>query len=189
MKLLLATQNPGKQKEMQELLKDVDVQVLLPTNENDVEETGTTFEENARLKSSALFQLQPDMFVVADDSGLAVDALNGRPGVYSKRYGVSDKDRIEKLLAELITVPEEKRSAKFVCVLSLLGPGIDEVFTGEVQGKIAFQAQGEHGFGYDPIFVPDGYDRTFSQLGKEVKNTVSHRAKALEKLKVFLKNL
>jgi XTP/dITP diphosphohydrolase len=184
-KLLLATQNQGKVAEMKALLFGLPVEVITPDSMFDVEETGTTFEENARLKAKA-FSDQYHLVAVADDSGLVVDALDGRPGVYSKRYGNSDEDRNQKLLSELKNVPDELRSARFVSVIALVGDGFDQSFRGEVEGKIAFEVRGSGGFGYDPLFIPMGYTQTFGEVGSEVKNQLSHRSKAIQKMKDFL---
>ena len=184
--ILLATQNKGKVKEIQEMIKGLPYTVMIPDSEFDIEETGTTFAENARLKAKAFCQRFGNNLTLADDSGLVVDALDGRPGVYSKRYGNTDAHRNMKLLNELNFVPAEKRTARFVCVIALYGPGVDAVFEGKVEGKIADSIRGNQGFGYDPIFIPNGYDNTFGELGSEVKNTLSHRANALKLVLDFL---
>ena len=182
---VLATQNPGKTREFQQMLKPLGFSLIVPDRMEDVEETGTTFEENARIKAKAFAEKFPEKIVIADDSGLSVNALDGRPGVYSKRYADTDEKRIEKLLQEL--EGKTDRKAKFVSVICLYGDGIDQCFEGEVVGSIGVTSKGIQGFGYDPIFIPDGYDRTFGELGNEVKNTMSHRARALEKMAKFLK--
>jgi XTP/dITP diphosphohydrolase len=186
MEILLATQNKGKIKEIQEMLSGLPFTVIVPDSDFDVEETGTTFEENARLKAKAFSEQFGNKLALADDSGLVVDALEGRPGVYSKRYGSSDQDRNTKLLSELEQIDDEKRSARFISVIALFGQGIDEVFEGRVEGKIAKSIRGNQGFGYDPIFIPEGYEQTFGELGSEVKNTLSHRAMALKQVLEFL---
>lgn len=149
----------------------------------EIEETGDTFEANARLKARGLADFL-DGWALADDSGLAVDALDGAPGVFSARYaGVHGDDTANnrKLLAGLEAAPD--RGAAFVCVLALCGPGGEEwIVRGECRGRIARAAAGEGGFGYDPLFVPDGYERSFAQLGETVKNRLSHRAVALHRL-------
>ncbi len=121
---------------------------------------------------------------LADDSGLFVDALNGAPGPLSARYGKSDEERIKRLLKELNKI--EQRSAIFRCAVAVVGLEIDEVFLGECEGQIAHEPSGSLGFGYDPIFVPKGFDKTFADLGPKVKNRISHRAKALLKAKEYL---
>lgn len=185
--LLIASQNQGKVKEIKEIMADLPIEVISAPDDFDVDETGTTFEENALLKARAYHERHPQYLVLADDSGLAVDALDGRPGVYSKRYANSDPERMGKLIEELDQVEEKKRTARFISSLALVGPGIEEVFEGSVEGKIAHSMAGTEGFGYDPVFIPEGYDRTFAQLGSDVKNTLSHRAKALKKVKAFLR--
>ncbi len=153
----------------------------------EVEETGTTFVENARLKALGISAVVPGL-VLADDSGLEVDALDGAPGVYSARYAGGDGDTAAnnaKLMREMDGV--ENRTARFRCVM-VLSRG-DEVlgeFDGSVEGRIVDAARGGGGFGYDPFFVPDGHEQTFAELGTEVKNTLSHRARALEKLMAWL---
>lgn len=183
MQLLLATQNKGKQREIQEMLADLDIQVLLPEEDFDVEETGKTFEENAFLKARS-FSEHFGMMTLADDSGLVVDALDGRPGVYSKRYGSSDEHRNQKLLVEM--KGKENRAARFVCVICLHSADISQCFEGKVEGRIAEEVKGADGFGYDPIFIPEGYDKTFAELGTDVKNTMSHRGNALKKVREYL---
>lgn len=186
MKILLATQNSGKQKELQALLSSFGVEVLLPISNDDVEETGSTFEENALIKAKFFQGKNPEWYVLADDSGLEVDALGGRPGVFSKRYGSDDAHRNQKILSELEALKDPDRTARFVSVLVLLGKDGEHIFRGEVEGVIAREVKGAQGFGYDPIFVPRGYDQTFAELGASVKNAISHRAVALEKLKKYI---
>lgn len=153
------------------------------------EETGSTFEENAMIKAKAASAFV-DMPAFSDDSGLAVDALDGAPGIYSSRYagaGASDADRIAKLQKEM-AVKGGSRKAKFVCAMALAYRGDPvEVFRGEVAGSIAEKPAGNGGFGYDPVFVPDGYVQSFAELGSEVKEKISHRARALEKLVAYIK--
>lgn len=185
-KLIIATQNQGKVKEIKELLKNLPIEVVLPENEEDVEETGTTFEENALLKANAYHERYPNDLILADDSGLEVDALDGRPGVYSKRYGTSDEHRNQKLLGELEKIADKKRTARFISVMALVGPNLEELFKGTVEGFIAHSVKGSEGFGYDPVFVPTGYTESFAQLGQDVKNILSHRARALDQVKKFL---
>lgn len=187
MKLLIATQNQGKQKEIVEILKNLPVEFVFPDTDVDIEETGETFEENAFLKVKGFYDWYDDdsVIVLADDSGLAVDHLEGQPGVYSKRYGKTDPERMVRLLEEL--GDEVNRSAKFICVMCVYGKNVNECFEGEVHGQISREIKGEQGFGYDPVFIPNGYEQTFAQLGNAVKNTLSHRARALEKVREFLK--
>src|SRR5699024_2762772 len=152
-----------------------------PTIE-DVEETGETFEENARLKAEQISSLLHEP-VLADDSGLIIDALDGRPGVYSARYaGLSknDQDNNRKVLDELKDVPMENRTARFVCVLAVARPSKETFFVrGICEGKIAYSEIGINGFGYDPIFIPEGYSTTMSDISSEEKNQISNRGRAI----------
>ena len=152
------------------------------------EETGVSFEENSMLKAQTASAFA-DMPAFADDSGLEVAALDGAPGVYSARFAgdnASDADRIAKLLDMM--KGKTNRRARFVCVMSLAYRGTPvKSFRGEVNGEIIFEPRGSHGFGYDPVFVPDGYTQTFGELGSEIKEKISHRANALEKIVSFIK--
>lgn len=155
------------------------------------DETGTTFEENARIKAQAVHNLSGKA-ALADDSGLVVDALNGAPGVYSSRYsGIEGDDAANnaKLLQELQDVPEPDRTARFVCTLVFIDEdGSETVASGTIEGKIGFSAKGENGFGYDPLFIPDcfGDTRTLAEVDEAEKNSVSHRGNALRELKKIL---
>jgi XTP/dITP diphosphohydrolase len=158
-----------------------------------VRETGATFIENATLKATG-YALQTHILTLADDSGLEVDALHGAPGVLSARYpqaGASDTERIQQLLAELLVVLPPKRTARFVSVMALAAPDgtIMETSVGVCEGRISSVPAGSNGFGYDPIFVPDGFNETFGQLPAEVKNRISHRARALAGARGFLRTL
>lgn len=184
-KLLIATNNPGKVREYEQLLADLPLEITFPAQEGlafEVEETGETFEDNARLKAVA-FACASGLLTLADDSGLEVDALNGAPGVRSARYGgpsANDAERYRKLLAALADVPPGQRSARFRCVVALARPdGTIHTTDGACEGEIGFEPHGEHGFGYDPIFVVAGYGGlTMAQLDPDVKNRISHRARA-----------
>lgn len=187
-RLLVSTRNAHKVGEIRAILgPDFEVSDLseLP-GMPEVEETGTTFEENATLKAVAA-SLLFDGWVIADDSGLEVDALGGAPGVYSARYAgaqAADADNNALLLANLDGVRGRDRAARFRCVIVLARAGRKlAAFAGEVEGVIVNEHQGGGGFGYDPLFVPEGYDETFGQLPAEVKNRLSHRARALGKLR------
>ncbi len=191
--IVFASHNEGKIKEIKKLLAPYGIKVksALDMNLPDVEETGKTFEENSLLKSRTIAKLV-NMPCLADDSGLCVDALNGAPGVYSARYAPNrDFDKgMEKLLAEMEKSPNKSRNAHFSCVISLAWPdGQYKVFAGQVDGKIAFHKMGAGGFGYDPLFVPEGFTSSFAQMSQEEKNKISHRGRAVEKLKDFLNNL
>jgi len=184
-KLVFASKNEGKIKEIKMLLKPYNVEVLTAKDLNldEVEETGTTFAENAALKAVAVAKAT-GMTSLADDSGLCVDALGGRPGVYSARYAPNrDFDKgIEMLLGELNGVQREKRSAHFSCVLALSeADGVCRFFEGRVDGFIAETRSGCAGFGFDPVFVPEGYDKTFAEIGVQEKSKISHRGRAFAK--------
>lgn len=187
--ILIATKNKGKVKEFKSLFNKhhIEIQSLHDLNKNipDVEETGTTFKENARLKAEEIAKLL-NCPVIADDSGLVIDALDGRPGVYSARYAgeqATDEKNNKKVLDELKDVPASERKARFVCILALAQPGKETIFTeGYCEGEIAFSPKGTNGFGYDPIFIPQGYSVTLAELSNEEKNKISHRFHALQLL-------
>lgn len=189
MKIILASNNQKKLKELKAILSDMDVELMSQREAGcnfEVEETGTTFAENAYLKAKAVADAT-GVITVADDSGLMVDALNGEPGVYSARYApgghdVSDKEKYMYLLSKLIGV--EDRKAKFVSSICCIFPNGDIIRTeGEVHGVILTEPDGEGGFGYDPVFRPDGFEHSMAVLGPEVKNQISHRANALKKFR------
>ena len=193
MKVILASRNEGKLREMRIILSKYGMDVVsrddagIPAFE--VEETGTTFEENSYLKAKAIMEAS-GCPTIADDSGLVVDALGGEPGVYSARYageGCTDDDNNELLLRRMESVPDGERSARFVSVITMLfADGRKLVAKGTVEGRIDRCLDGEGGFGYDPLFIPDGYDRSFGVLSSEIKNSISHRAKALSELEMLL---
>ena len=192
MKIILASNNKKKIDELKKILQPLGCEIITQREAGfdfEAEETGTTFEENSAIKAQALHKLC-NMTVIADDSGLEVDALNGAPGVYSARYGgegLSDKQRYEKLLSELIDIPNKKRTARFVSVITFISKsGEINSFRGECEGVISHVPQGENGFGYDPIFLHEG--RSFAEIPQQEKNKISHRAKALEKLAHFIKS-
>lgn len=186
--LLIATNNPNKLSEFQTLLSQINFEVKSPDVDLDPEETGSTFQENALIKAKAFALAYPDNWIVAEDSGLIVDALNGRPGVYSKRYGDDDLHRNQKLLEELKNTKGADRSARFQTTICLIQNDQIKYFTGIVEGKIADSIRGTEGFGYDPIFIPEGHDQTFAELGQSVKNQLSHRARAIRQLVKYLKD-
>jgi XTP/dITP diphosphohydrolase len=191
--ILIATRNKGKLHEFQSMLADSAFR-LRSLNDfphaTEVEETGNSFRANAILKATD-YASQTGLLTLADDSGLEVAALGGAPGVYSARYagvGASDAERTAKLLAELSSTSDEERRARFVCVIALAdaeGAQV-ETFTGTCEGHIAREPRGHHGFGYDPVFIPDGYQASFGQLSATIKQEISHRARALMKAKAFL---
>lgn len=196
MKLYLATGNAHKVEEFGQLLAAAELPVTLLSATSvggmpEVDETATTFAGNARIKAEALRALVPhDSWVLADDSGLEVDALGGAPGIRSARYAgekASDGDNRQKLLAEMKHVPESQRRARFVCVLALLGPHESHLFEGTCSGRMIESESGAGGFGYDPLFRPDGFEATFAEMPGDLKNRISHRGRALEKLAAWLR--
>jgi len=195
MDLLLATRNGHKTREFGELLgKDFELFDLHSFPGISVpEETGRTFKENAVLKALSVSRhsqiVAQKLTVIADDSGLEVDSLGGAPGIYSARYAgeaASDRQNIDKLIAELArqNVPADRRTARFQCVIALARGGeITRTFEGVVEGRIVHPPRGKNGFGYDPVFQPDGFDQTFGEIQPELKNRLSHRAKAAAALR------
>jgi len=195
MKFVLASKNPNKLKEMREILTGLDLEVVSEAEvgvDVEVEETGSTFEENSLLKAKAVCKAS-GLPAIADDSGLCVTALGGGPGVYSARYGgenLSDKERYQLVLNSLRG--QIDRTAKFVCCVCCVFPDGGGIGArGECEGLIVYAPRGEDGFGYDPIFLPSGGKQTFAQMAAEEKNAISHRGKALasfrEKLGTYLK--
>lgn len=188
-RIIIASQNKHKIEEIEAITKKFGMTIVSRNDAGipDVEvvEDGETFEENSYKKAHEIMKLSGEM-TIADDSGLMVDALDGAPGVYSARFsgeGATDKSNNEKLLALLADTPYEKRTAKFVSVITMIYPDGDKIVArGECPGHIITEERGCGGFGYDPLFVPDGYDMTFAELGSEEKNKVSHRARALAEL-------
>lgn len=182
MKLLIATRNAHKLAEIREMLPGIEiVGTDAWANVPDPDETGSTFEANAAIKAEA-WLAATGLPALADDSGLEVDALNGEPGIHSARYAGEHGDSAAnnaKLLANLSGIPEEKRTARFVCALALALPGQPvRTLRAACEGRIIAELQGKNGFGYDPLFIPEGYTETFGVLPAEVKATLSHRARA-----------
>ncbi|SDZ08741.1 XTP/dITP diphosphohydrolase [Proteiniborus ethanoligenes] len=194
--LVVSTDNNHKISEIQDIMKDMPIRVLSKKEAGlghiEVIEDGSTLEENAIKKALELAK-KTDAIVIADDTGLFVDKLHGEPGVYSSRYSgesATYSDNNIKLLKELGGIPLEERTAKFKTVIAIvLEDKSIRTVCGECIGRIGFELRGENGFGYDPLFIVDGYDKTFAELGDEVKNKISHRAKALFNLKEELKNI
>lgn len=193
--VLIATNNQGKKKDFEALFHPLGIEVLTLkdlTEPIDVEETGTTFEENAILKAETVARLLGKT-VIADDSGLEIDALDGAPGIYSARYAgenCTDDDNIDKALNALKEVREDNRSARFKCVLAIAGPTIKTVvFSGSCEGVITTARQGEGGFGYDPIFYVPSENRTMAELTAAEKSKISHRGAALQKLQAALSTI
>jgi len=194
MKIVLASNNSHKLEEIRIMLSDLEIDILSLKDINfnaDIIETETTLKGNALLKAQHIADRYPYP-VIADDSGLEVDALHGEPGVYSARYAGPKKDddaNMDKLLDNLQAVKMEDRTARFAAVLAFVNNTQTKTFKGVVEGRIAFEKKGNAGFGYDPIFIPEGYTESFAQLGEEVKNGMSHRKNAVEKLKLFLEEI
>ena len=193
--LLIATGNKGKVAELRSLLAGLTLglrNLAEFPSAREVEETGQTFADNAALKARG-YALQTGLWTLADDSGLEVDALGGAPGVFSARYGgegLNDADRVELLLAELSKVTAKDRHARFVCVIAIADPlgQVLNLSTGTCEGQIVHAPRGTHGFGYDPVFLPDGFEQTFGELPAEIKHDISHRARALKAARSFLVN-
>ena len=186
-RLVMATHNPGKVKEFNGLTSPFGINASSAgeLGLNEPEETGKTFAENAAIKAQAA-AMATNLPALADDSGLSVAALDGAPGIYSARWAGPEKDfraAMDKVAQALKAANSEDYSAKFVCVLCLAWPdGHEEHFTGEVHGRLVFPPRGEKGFGYDPIFLPDGCDRTFGEMSADEKRALSHRARAFDEL-------
>ena len=193
MKVVLASKNKHKLEEISKITEKFDMELVLESElgvDIDVEETGSTFEENSFLKAEAVMKAT-GLPALADDSGIAVDALNGEPGIYSARYGfdesLDDRGRLNLLLKNTENVPDDKRQAKFVCVITMVTPqGQTIQARGEVHGMLLRAPAGENGFGYDPIFYYPPFGKSLAQVSPEEKNRVSHRANAL---KVFYEKL
>jgi XTP/dITP diphosphohydrolase len=194
--LLVATQNDGKLEELRQLLADLPLELYGLTDFRDVTEvpeTGESFIENASLKAAG-YATQTGLLTLADDSGLEVDALGGAPGIFSDRYGgegASNADRTARLLSELSMIPAAARSARFVSAVAIANSKgqILNVSVGTCDGQIDLAARGSRGFGYDPVFIPSGYDKTFAELKSAIKNQISHRARALSGTREFLRTL
>lgn len=192
-KIVFATGNKDKMREIREIMAECEVEIVSMKEEGiqvDIEENGTTFEENALIKAHAVAK-ETDAIVLADDSGLEIDYLNKEPGVYSARYMGEDTSytiKNQNLIERLEGVPKEKRTARFVCAIAAVLPdGEDMVVRETMEGIIGYEAEGENGFGYDPIFYPDGYTCSSATLSREEKNEISHRGKALRSMKEKLK--
>jgi len=195
--IIIATGNAGKVKEFREILADFDISLTSLADRfdplPDIAETGSTFYENAKIKADWVYGNTGGIWSLADDSGLEVDALNGAPGVLSARYSgeeATSAKNNEKLLNELRGIPENRRTARFKCVL-VLKTGVNTYHTAEgtCEGRIIDRTVGEKGFGYDPLFIPDGFDKTFAQLAPEEKNRISHRGAAVKNLCSVLRDI
>ena len=184
MEIILASSNKHKVQEINEIVKasypESNIKFILPPEGFDPVEDGKTFEENSYIKALAAWKLGKT-WTLADDSGLCIDALNGNPGIYSARYAETPELRIQRVLRELESVSDDKRTARFCCAMTLINPKgeIEYKTLGKCEGKIINEARGVNGFGYDPIFMPDGYNVTIAELSEEEKNEISHRGNAL----------
>lgn len=192
-RLIFATGNQNKMREIREILADLPVEILSMKQagiEADIVEDGKTFEENAIIKAKTIMELTGEL-VLADDSGLEIDYLNKEPGIYSARYmGEDTSYRVKNinLIERLTGVPDEKRTARFVCTIAAAFPdGTIKTTEGVIEGRIGYEERGENGFGYDPIFYVPEFGCTTAELSEEQKNAVSHRGKALEKMREILK--
>ncbi|MEW6086735.1 MAG: XTP/dITP diphosphatase [bacterium] len=192
MDIVVATRNKGKLKEIKEILKGLDVNLLSLDDFSDlpdVVEDGLTFKNNALKKAKIISEIT-GFPVISDDSGLQIDVLNGQPGIHSARFSgdnAKDADNIKKVLDLIKDVPEQKRTARFKAVLCLYFSKRKVKFTeGTCEGRMIFAPRGENGFGYDPIFVPKGYKKTFAELSGKTKNRISHRAKAMKEMKKII---
>jgi XTP/dITP diphosphohydrolase len=196
MELVIATRNKKKRQEIEEILKDCDIDILSLEDYPefpDIKEEGTTFEDNAVKKSRVVAKLA-NKWALADDSGLEVEALGGRPGVHSARFAgkeQNDEANIRKLLKLMDGIPKEKRKARFSCFIAISKPTgeVVKIVKGSCEGWIGLKPRGRHGFGYDPVFIASGQSKTFAELKPELKNQISHRAKALKKVKEFISQL
>jgi XTP/dITP diphosphohydrolase len=193
-RILLATRNVHKFDEVKEILRELPIELtsLLDFPEiPEIDEVGKTFAENATLKARTAFH-KTGILSIADDSGLEVDFLAGAPGVYSARFASDSHDysaNNSKLLDMLKDVPSARRGAQFRCVGAIIDRDFEETVQGIVRGQIITELRGDRGFGYDPLFIPEGYDQTFAELGEEVKNKISHRALAFQQVKEVLRRL
>ncbi|CUS96643.1 XTP/dITP diphosphohydrolase [Candidatus Kryptobacter tengchongensis] len=198
MKLVLATKNKHKVEEIKQILKIYLDDELYSRIEilsagdfigvPEIEEDGKTYIENALKKAKEIHKFT-GLPSIADDSGIEVDFLNGEPGVYSARYAglrATDEENNRKLLKKLEGVPLEKRTATFKCVIAYVNKNEEKIFEGETKGKVIFEPRGMGGFGYDPLFVPDGYELTYAEMPEDLKNKISHRSKAIQKFAEFL---
>ncbi len=185
MKIVLASSNEHKVKEINSIANGYGIEFILPPDGFDPIEDGTTFEENSYIKAHAAWAITKN-WALADDSGLCINALDGKPGIYSARYAETPQKRIERVLEELESI--EDRTAHFACAMTLLNPDgeIAFTYTGICEGSIITEQRGSHGFGYDPIFLLKGSDKTIAELSDEEKNKISHRSKALNAVLNYL---
>lgn len=190
--IVIATSNENKLVEIKQILKKLPVKILSLKDFPEIPpipETGETFQENAQIKAQTVFN-KTGLLSIADDSGLEVNELNGKPGIYSSRFAGKERDYAannQKLLNTMKNIPPESRGAQFRCVVAIIGNNIERITDGIIRGKINEKFQGTQGFGYDPLFIPNGYKQTFAELGERIKNQISHRAIAFKKVKELLR--
>ena len=192
LKIALGTSNPHKLEEINDMLKEIhpdSIEFVLVNDNFNPEENGKTFEENSYIKAAEAAKIMK-IPALADDTGLCVDALDGRPGLYSARYAPDQKSKIAKLLEELKNIPQNKRSAHFICTMTLVAPDGTKLHTqtGKIEGYIDTKPSGEHGFGYDPLFFIPDLNKTMADMTLKEKNTLSHRARALRPMVEWIKN-
>ncbi|MBO5737912.1 RdgB/HAM1 family non-canonical purine NTP pyrophosphatase [bacterium] len=188
MKIVLATSNSHKVKEINLLVEGLDIEFVLPPDDFDPVEDGKTFEENSLIKAREAWKLSRN-WVLADDSGLCIDSLNGAPGIHSARYADTPQARIDRVLTEMKSL--KNRTARFKCAMTLINPDGEVAFSylGVCEGSIITEQRGVNGFGYDPIFLVDGLNQTMAEVSEEMKNKISHRGKALKKVLEYLATL
>ena len=191
-KIALGTSNPHKLEEINDMLKEIlpeSVEFVLVEGDFNPVENGETFEQNSYIKAAEAAKIM-NIPALADDTGLCVEALNGRPGLHSARYAPDQKSKISKLLDEMKDVPQDKRNAYFVCTMTLVAPSGEKLHSciGKINGKIALSPSGEHGFGYDPLFYIPELNKTMAEMTLYEKNTLSHRARALKPMVEWIKN-
>ncbi len=192
LKIALGTSNPHKLEEINDMLKEIhpdSIEFVLVNDNFNPEENGKTFEENSYIKAAEAAKIMK-IPALADDTGLCVDALDGRPGLYSARYAPDQKSKIAKLLEEMKNIPQNKRSAHFICTMTLVAPDGTKLHTqtGKIEGYIDTKPSGEHGFGYDPLFFIPDLNKTMADMTLKEKNTLSHRARALRPMVEWIKN-
>ena len=192
MRVILASSNKGKIKEIQDLLQSDVIAYKDILGDMDIEESGKSFQENAVIKAKTIYDAlgSKELIVLSDDSGISVPALNGEPGIYSARYAgdnANDKDNLEKLINNLKAKGIKRTPAYYTAAIAIASPFGIETVHGWMWGEVIDEARGNKGFGYDPMFIPSGYDKTLGELDEEIKRNISHRAKALKLAKILLK--
>jgi XTP/dITP diphosphohydrolase len=193
-RLVIATSNEHKFKEICSILHEPGIKFFSLRDFPEIpaiKETGNSFQANALLKARTVYT-HTTTLALADDSGLEVDALQGAPGIYSARYAGYDRDYAannRKLLQVMEDVPEDRRGAQFRCVVAIVGSGLEEIVVGIVRGKIGYEERGTNGFGYDPLFIPEGFAETYAEMSEELKNQISHRSIAFKKVRAFLEKI